>query len=1018
MKKIRNTIVSVATAAGLAVTQFSGLLPVSLNVFAASAISTDTIAVGENHSLVIKSDMSLWAAGSNSCGQLGVGNSTESSTGSKVLSNVVFVDANDNSSFAIDSKGTLYGWGDNTDGQVAPGNNSVYIYTPVEIMKNVVSVSAGDTHTVAVTSDGKVYGWGSNDYGELGKNPNAVKNPVTEMKSDVKDAAAGNGFTIITDKNGKVYACGKNDSGQLGTGGVRNCTTLTETISGAEAVEAGNSHSLVLKSDGTVWAAGLNDYGQVGNRSTGTSVTTYTSLGLKSIAAVFAGGNSSGAVSTGGALYTWGENDSGQLHNGSMENEDEPSSVTSNVVSIAFGEHHSIMLKNNNQVSASGIGSSGELFSESTGVSLKPEKVLKDVSAYSAGADHSAAVTDDGTLYTWGNNDCGQLGLGNYNSTSRPTKVKLNDYAVDVWCGNKITFVLTEGNEIYAFGDNSDGLLGMRTKTTKVNTPTRNLDLSDYSNVEDIKCSDGYCLALIDGTVYGWGRNTSSRLADCGSKVTSPTIISSALDNIDQIAAGSTHCLALDSSGTLWGWGSNSSYQLGTTTEGRVVEYPQALEITQRERDPDDKKHYIDVPIGIKSIAASGNHTIAINENDRVMVWGSNSNGQLGTDTSRIRSATELYYEATDVFAGNYACGIIDRFGDVCLSGSNKNGALGDGTNKDRASFDLVTASDAVSLSIGDYFGGYINYSQELYCWGDNTYGQTGGAGGGMSDNPETVINDAACLSLKQPESIKLNKSDVTIKPYGTVKLTATISPSDAAVTAITWSSSNTAVATVSADGTVQAVGNGSAIITAKTQNNLTASCTVKVNIQVTSFTVSPSKSKTLNLGKSFTIKTKVYPADATDKTLTFESSDPEIASVDESGKVTAGDISGIAQITVTSLSNPAKTRVITVKVRPSKPVIASRSSTKYGTKIKWEEVNGSPTGYIIYRRSTASGKSAEIARVDSSTFEFIDDTVVKGNPYYYSVKAFTESDDGSTVLSASSKVYKVTTKYDPVPAE
>ncbi len=1016
MNKIKNTVISIAAAAGVAITQFSGILPLSVNVFAATVISPDTIAVGENHSLVIKSDMSLWAAGDNSYGQLGVGSSTTSSTGSKVLNDIVFVDANDNTSFAIDSKGTLYGWGDNAEGQAAPGNNSSYIYTPVEILKNVVSVSAGDTHTVAVTSDGKVYGWGSNDYGELGKSVNAVKNPVTELRSNVKDAAAGDGFTIIADKDGNVYACGKNENGQLGTGNLRNYTSLTKTINGAEAVEAGNNHSLVLKTDGSVWAAGLNDYGQVGNRSSNGSVSSYSSLGIKSIAAVFAGGNSSGAVNTSGSLYTWGENGSGQLHNGSMDNENEPASVTSNVVSIAFGEHHSLMLKNNGQVSASGFGSFGELFSEKSGESFKPEKVLKDVVSYSAGTDHSAAVTVDGDLYTWGNNDCGQLGLGNNSATARPTKVKLNDYAVKVWCGNKITFVLTERDEVFAFGDNSDGLLGMRTKSSKVNTPTRNSDLSDYSDIQ-IEPSNGFCLAILDGTVYGWGRNSSSRLLDCGSKVTVPDILSSSLTNIEQIAAGNSHCLALDSSGRLWGWGSNTYYQLGDDSLGRIVDYVEEIEITKTVRNRDTKKME-EVPVNITAIAAAGNHTIAINDEERVMVWGSNSSGQLATDSSRVRSPIELYYEASAVFAGNYACGIIDRYGDVCLSGSNKNGALGDGTNKDRSSFDSVTGSEALTLSIGENFGGYIDFNDDLYCWGDNTYGQTGGAGGNMSENPETVISDAACLSLKQPESIKLNKSEVNLKPYDTTKLIATVTPSDAVGADVTWSSSNTAVATVSADGTVQAVGNGTATITAKTQNNLTAACVINVNVQVDSFTVSPSKSKTLDLGKSFTIKSKVYPSNATDKTLMYESSDPDIASVDENGKVTAGNISGTAQITITSLSNTSKTRVITVKVRPSKPVVASRSSTKTGTKLQWNEVNGSPTGYIIYRRSTTSGKSTEIARVDSSTLEYVDDTVVKGNAYYYSIKAYTEAEDGSVVYSASSKIYKVTARYAPTPAE
>lgn len=99
------------------------------------------------------------------------------------------------------------------------------------------------------------------------------------------------------------------------------------------------------------------------------------------------------------------------------------------------------MLRNNGNISSVGAGVSGELFSTTSSIVAKPEYTLNNVTVFSAGYDHAAAIDNKGTLYTWGNNDKGQLGQGDYNVRSVPTKVKLAYEAVNVWCGNKATIV-------------------------------------------------------------------------------------------------------------------------------------------------------------------------------------------------------------------------------------------------------------------------------------------------------------------------------------------------------------------------------------------------------------------------------------------------------------------------------------------------------------------------------------------------------------------------------------------------
>lgn len=990
MKKVTAVVVSAAEVLTV------WALGTGLSAAAATAsISPDTIAVGENHSLVIKSDRTLWAAGDNSYGQLGV-STVEESSGIKVMNNIVYAEANDNVSFAIDASGALYGWGDNSEGQISASQSRYIIDSPLKLMDDVVAVSAGDTHTLALKSDGTVYGWGSNSYGELGRSSGYSNNSSEAIMKDVVDIAAGDGFSLFVTKDGALYACGNNENGQLGNGSYYSSSSPTVSVSsGVSRVDAGNGHSVILKTDGTVWAAGLNDCGQLGNGSENSS-NTFVSSKLSNAVEVFAGGSSSGALNGSGEVYTWGDNSSGQLHNSRDTNLSSPASVASGAASIAFGEHHSLMLKSNGTVSSAGTGAYGELFSEPVASASSPSRVLKEIVSYSAGTDHAAAVDTDGKLYTWGNNDRGQLGLGDTSSRNRPTQVKLGFYAVQVWCGNKVTFVLTEDNDVYAFGDNSGNMLGIDSRRTTVSKPEWVEELSGDGSVQ-IYPSDGYCLALMNGVVYGWGKNSSSKMLYLPKTVSYPAKLDEAPSDISKLAVGNNHVLALDKSGKVWVWGANGSGQLGINS-GTAVSEPEQLTIVNRKGET--------VADSFSDIAAAENHSMALASDGKLWVFGTNGNGQLGTDEGRIKTPVSVASKVDAIFAGNSACAIIAD-DELYLSGNNKGGALGDGTTKNRADFSRETGKNVDQASIGDGFGGYINYDLELWCWGNNSFGQVGSGVSAAGNAPKSVVSNGLTLSIKQPEGITLNKTEVSVKPNGTAQLTATITPSDAASTSVSWSSSNTSVATVSATGSVKGIANGTATITAKTVNGLTATCKVTVSTAVSSFTVTPSKTKTLNIGQSFTFTKKVYPATADDKTLLFESSDTDVAEVNASGKVTAIS-AGSAVITVTAKSNPAKVKKVTVNVRPAKVTITSRKATTDGVVLKWKDAEGAD-GYEVYRKLSGSSKAKSIADIDDDT-EFTDDTAKKGKKYVYSVKAYTLV-NGKKIYSPVSKQYSITAK-------
>lgn len=993
-KSARILAVSVCAA------QLMTMLPLTSASAATAVYSANTIAVGENHSLVIKKDKSLWAAGDNEYGQLGAGSDTEISNGIKVLDNIVYTAANDNASFAIDSNGTLYGWGDNSHGQISPDSTSLIIYKPQKLMENVEQVSAGDNHTVALLKDGSVVGWGSNEYGELGFSSNGRKNASTKLIENAADIAAGDGFTLVVTKSGEVYACGNNENGQLGMGNFQDYSSLRKVISdGAAEVEAGNSHSVILMSDGTVRTAGSNSDGQLGFDGYAES-SSFEKVKLSNISVVFAGGSSTGALSSDGVLYTWGSGNDGQLHNKDTDDEYYPVNVSSNTAAAAFGEHHSLVLKNNGTVSAAGSGSYGELFSTQSSVVTKPSYTAKNIAVYSAGTDHSAAIDSSGVLYTWGNNDKGQLGQGDYESRKSPTRVRLSDTAENVWCGDKITIVQCADKITYVFGDNSQYLLGMKTKTTVVNKPTENEYLS-VGRIEDIDFGKGYALALIDGTVYGWGTNETSRLCACAKVVKYPEVLDASLTSCTDIAAGDNFALAL-SAGALYGWGSNSSRQLGMETENRVEDTPVMITITDRK----------DNELSIADVAASGSHVLVVTDDGDVYGWGDNGSGQLGSDSYRIRTPEKVNYAGSAVVTSDDFSAVIDTItGGVSLTGNNDKGQLGNGTVKKSSTFSSSIMDDVIAVSLGNNFGGCITDENKLYCWGDNSYGQVGNGTGGVNTDPKTIFTDGLCLIAVQAESVTLDKTEVTLAPNKTVKLTASVLPDNASDKNVTWSSSDTTVATVSSTGVVKALKNGSAVITAKTSNGLSAECIVTAATPVSSFSVSPGKSKTLSIDGTFTFTSKIYPSNADDKTLLFSSSDENVAVVDENGKVTA-IAPGSAKITVTAKSNPAKTRTVTVKVRPDKVNITYRKSTADGIVLEWDQSDYAE-GYVVYRRTSSKGNSKKLGEIvtdDPDEMSFIDDTATMGKTYYYYVKSYVTV-NGSKLYSSSSKIYKIKAK-------
>lgn len=176
---------------------------------------------------------------------------------------------------------------------------------------------------------------------------------------------------------------------------------------------------------------------------------------------------------------------------------------------------------------------------------------------------------------------------------------------------------------------------------------------------------------------------------------------------------------------------------------------------------------------------------------------------------------------------------------------------------------------------------------------------------------------------------VTLSKTSATINKGKTLTLKATVTPADAENKAVTWSSSNTKVATVNSSGKITAKGVGTATITAKTKNGKTATCKITVIIPATKVTLSKT-SVTLGKGETLTVKATVTPTNATNKKVTWSTSNKKVATV-ANGKITA---KGVGTATITAKTSNGKTAKIkvTVKNAPSK-VTLNKTSLTLGVK-------------------------------------------------------------------------------------
>ena len=305
-----------------------------------SIVSTGTawasVSAGEDHTLAVKTDGTLWAWGGDADGQLGLGEATTTvSTPSRVDGDADWtaVAAGRAFSLALKRDGSLWAWGANATGQLGQGDGRSRS-APARIGRDAdwVAIAAGSNHGVALKKDGTLWAWGYNGTGQLGVGDTRSRPAPTQVIGDTtswKAVACGGDFTMAVSTQGGLFGWGYNGDGQLGVGdtGERVVPARVGVREDWAAVACGAHHTLALKRDGTLWAFGWNGLGQLGAADTGQRSSPAQVGEERQWTGVTAGGASSLALKASGSLWSWGGNEAGCLGLGDTDPHDAPSLV-------------------------------------------------------------------------------------------------------------------------------------------------------------------------------------------------------------------------------------------------------------------------------------------------------------------------------------------------------------------------------------------------------------------------------------------------------------------------------------------------------------------------------------------------------------------------------------------------------------------------------------------------------------------------------------------------------------------
>jgi alpha-tubulin suppressor-like RCC1 family protein len=302
-----------------------------------------------------------------------------------------------------------------------------------------------------------------------------------------------------------------------------------------------------------------------------------------------------------------------------------------------------------------------------------------------------------------------------------------------VAAGGRHTLAVTRAGELLAWGYNFDGQLGDGT-TTGRGTPVRVI-LPGGAKAVAVAAGSSHSLAVTTtGMVYAWGSNEYGQLGDGTTTDRHSPVAVKLPAGAKVIAVGAcyNYSVALTSAGRVLAWGHNRSGQLGDGNR-RNSDVPVRVKLPAR--------------VTVTAIAAGGYQGLALTSAGTVLAWGDGGNGQLGnggTHSSDVPVLVKLPAgtKVTRIGAGSLFSLALTSSGRVLAWGYNAFGQLGDGTTRSRdipVGVRLPARTRVIAISGGGGFGLALTAAGRILAWGHNVYGQLGDGTTRSSDIPVRV---------------------------------------------------------------------------------------------------------------------------------------------------------------------------------------------------------------------------------------------------------------------------------------
>lgn len=423
------------------------------------------------------------------------------------------------------------------------------------------------------------------------------------------------------------------------------------------------------------------------------------------------------------------------------------------VVKAALGYQHSMHILAGGTLYGMGGNTYGQLGLSNTTVNY-PAPVRIDTSTnwveVATRNLSSLGIKNNGTLWAWGRNANGQLGIGNTTDQAIPVQVGTATNWAKVACGAIFSVALKTDGTLWTWGDNATGQLGNGT-TTSSSTPIQ----VGNSTWLQIAAADGGVYAIrSDSTLWAWGLNTSNQLGN-GNATNSLVPIQISSEKWITIGSGPNNGGAIKSNGTLWTWGVNGNNQVGNGTSSNHSTPAQIGGFTNW-----------------KSISFGLNHGIASRADGTLYAWGSNANGNFGNGTT-TNSSTPIQIGAPtidQVFGGIFTSAVRRFDGSYYTMGYNSNGQIGNNQVGVNAVNQTPIINSGTPLStINQYFYTVGASAIPLVGSGSNVLWYTtpsGGVGSSTAPVPSTAslgttnyyvtANNGACESPRQKVEVNV----------------------------------------------------------------------------------------------------------------------------------------------------------------------------------------------------------------------------------------------------------------------